>query len=257
MSYDKIWCVFLIRVNIIWAASWQIQQNGMCTQRRLDQRGHPPSQIRVFAVRMKKAWVLSYQLSAQWSLWLDWADAQADPSLRWAHISFCWFCHKVAQIVFKGSRAGGFLLDAQADLSLRWAHMQLCWFCHEAAHFTVPSASFWVHYVQNTSFLIRNRCKPNKLQHDKTNKLTCAPCEDSDQPGHPPSLIRVFAVRIKKAWVLSYQLSAQWSLWLDWADTQADPSLRWAHISFCWFCHKVAQIVFKGSRAGGFLLVWT
>ena len=23
----------------------------------------------------------------------------------------------------------------------------------------------------------------------------CAPSEDSDQPGHPPSLIRVFAVR--------------------------------------------------------------
>ena len=30
---------------------------------------------------------------------------------------------------------------------------------------------------------------------DKTNKLACAPSEDSDQPGHPPSLIRVFAVR--------------------------------------------------------------
>ena len=28
---------------------------------------------------------------------------------------------------------------------------------------------------------------------DKTNKLTCAPFEDSDQPGHLPSLIRVFA----------------------------------------------------------------
>ena len=25
--------------------------------------------------------------------------------------------------------------------------------------------------------------------HDKTNKVTCAPSEDSDQPGHPPSLI--------------------------------------------------------------------
>ena len=24
--------------------------------------------------------------------------------------------------------------DAQADLSLRWAHMPFCWFCHEAAH---------------------------------------------------------------------------------------------------------------------------
>ena len=31
--------------------------------------------------------------------------------------------------------------------------------------------------------------------HDKTNKMTCAPSEDSDQPGHPPSLIRVFVVR--------------------------------------------------------------
>ena len=34
---------------------------------------------------------------------------------------------------------------------------------------------------------------------DKTNKLACAPSEDKDQPGHPPSLIRVFAVHIKKA----------------------------------------------------------
>ena len=29
---------------------------------------------------------------------------------------------------------------------------------------------------------------------DKTNKMACAPSEDSDQPGHPPSLIRVFVV---------------------------------------------------------------
>ena len=26
--------------------------------------------------------------------------------------------------------------------------------------------------------------------HDKTNKIACAPSEDSDQPGHPPSLIQ-------------------------------------------------------------------
>ena len=25
--------------------------------------------------------------------------------------------------------------------------------------------------------------------HDKTYKMACAPSEDSDQPGHPPSLI--------------------------------------------------------------------
>ena len=55
----------------------------------------------------------------------------------------------------------------------------------------------------------------------------CAPSEDSDQPGHPPSLIRVFAVRIKKPGVLTYPLSAQRRHWSDWADAQADLSLRW------------------------------
>ena len=69
--------------------------------------------------------------------------------------------------------------------------------------------------------------------HDKTNKMACAPTEDSDQ--RPPSLIRVIAVRMKKAWVLSYPLSAQWSLWSDWADAQADLSLRWAHSHFVGF----------------------
>ena len=70
----------------------------------------------------------------------------------------------------------------------------------------------------------------------------CAPSEDSDQPGHPPSLIRVFAVRLKKHWVLSCPLRAQWRLWSDWADarlnTQADPSRCWAHSHFVDFAMK-------------------
>ena len=45
--------------------------------------------------------------------------------------------------------------------------------------------------------------------HDKTNEMACARSEDSDQPGHLPSLIRVFAVCMKKTLVLSYPLSAQ------------------------------------------------
>ena len=36
--------------------------------------------------------------------------------------------------------------------------------------------------------------KRNEPPHDKSNKMICAQSEDSDQPGHPPSLIRVFAV---------------------------------------------------------------
>ena len=49
---------------------------------------------------------------------------------------------------------------------------------------------------------------------------------------HPPSLIRVFAVRSKKAWVLSYLLSAQRRLWSDWVDAQTDLSLCWANTHF-------------------------
>ena len=37
-----------------------------------------------------------------------------------------------------------------------------------------------------------------KLPHVKTKKMTCAPSEDSDQPGRSASLIRVFGVRMKR-----------------------------------------------------------
>ena len=83
--------------------------------------------------------------------------------------------------------------------------------------------------------------------HDKTNKMTRAPSEDSDQPWHPPSLIRVFAVRMMKAWTLSCPLSAQRRLLSDWADAQADLSLGWAHMPFCWFCHEAAHLTMSST----------
>ena len=49
----------------------------------------------------------------------------------------------------------------------------------------------------------------NEPLHDKINKLVCVPSEDTDQPGRPPTLIKVFAVHMKKLWGLSYPLSAQ------------------------------------------------
>ena len=72
----------------------------------------------------------------------------------------------------------------------------------------------------------------NKLtfepRHDKTNKVSVRPAKTQIS-------LRVFAVRMKKAWVLSYPLSAQRRLWSDWADAQADLSLRWAHTHFVGF----------------------
>ena len=72
--------------------------------------------------------------------------------------------------------------------------------------------------------------------------MTYAPSEDSDQPEHPLSLIRVSAVRMKDSWVLNYPLFAQQRLWLVLVDAQADLSLRWVLMSFCWFCRTAAKI---------------
>ena len=92
-----------------------------------------------------------------------------------------------------------------------------------------------------------------------TNQQTgCASSEASDQPGHPLSLIRVFAVRMKKAWVLSYPLGVQRRLRSACASAQAALSLRWgcpgwsesslSANSFCWVCHVAAQIsMFKAN----------
>ena len=69
-----------------------------------------------------------------------------------------------------------------------------------------------------------------------------APSEDSDQPGHPPSLIWVFAVRSVGSLGPKLSSCGQRRLWSVWADAQADLSLRWAHMPFCWFCPEAAHI---------------
>ena len=81
----------------------------------------------------------------------------------------------------------------------------------------------------------------NEPPQDKTNIMTCSPSEDSDQPVHSPSLTRVFACA---QWVANDPsfLHADSEDWSDWADAQADLSLRWAHMPFSWFCHEAAQM---------------
>ena len=78
----------------------------------------------------------------------------------------------------------------------------------------------------------------------------CVPSNDSDQPGHPPSLIRVFAVHMKKPWVITtYRAHSEDSdqtgqmprlIGVFAGSAQSDQSLRWAYMPFCWFCHEAA-----------------
>ena len=165
-----------------------------------DQPGHPLSLIRVFAFRMKKTWVLSYPLSAQWRLWSD-----------WAHSQFVGFV--VLRLV---------CYNNESRIKLRAK-------CSHTSNYLKPPWSW-----------SGRRFEP---EHDKTNKMTCASSDESDKPEHPPSLIRVFADRMKKAWVRSYPLSAQRRFWSVWADAQTDLSLCWEHRWFCWFCRAVAHFI--------------
>ena len=71
--------------------------------------------------------------------------------------------------------------------------------------------------------------------------------EDSDQPGHPPRLIRVFAVRMKKAWILTYPMNAQRRLirlgrCRGWSESSLGAQ------SSCWFCCEAAHIGFEKNR---------
>ena len=69
--------------------------------------------------------------------------------------------------------------------------------------------------------------------YDQTNKMTSVPSEDSDQPGHPPSLI---SLRCPHEETLGPQLP------IVMADALVDLSLRWAHRLFCLFCSAAAHM---------------
>ena len=95
-----------------------------------DQPGHLPSMIRVFTVRMKKAWDLSYPLSTQRRLGSDWADAQADLSLHWAHthfVGFVWSESSLSAWRKLGSLATHWAHSEDADQTRQMPRLRLIW----------------------------------------------------------------------------------------------------------------------------------
>ena len=74
----------------------------------------------------------------------------------------------------------------------------------EASGLFVNTALSSFDQVTNYSIKLHLDVLKFELAYNKTNQMTRAPSEDSDQPGHPPSLIRVFAVSINNHLILSY-----------------------------------------------------
>ena len=76
----------------------------------------------------------------------------------------------------------------------------------------------------------------NKPAHDKTYNKTCATSEDSDQPAHPRSLIRVFAERMCLLQPLDYKIEINENpCHIGWMYVQVYLSLCWSYRFYCMF----------------------
>ena len=151
--------------------------------------------------------------------WSDWAYQTG--SLRWAHRSFCWFFRAVTRL----SLCYMFFCGVRKPLCESKKKKENCFEEH-------------LNPVQNFP-----SCKLTEPPHDKTNKMPVRPAKAQISLGIRPvwsesslsislgnrPVWSVFAVRTKKAWFLSYPLSAKRRFWSDLADAQTDLSLRWAH----------------------------
>ena len=81
---------------------------------------------------MKKDWVLSNPLSTQRRLWSDWADAQADLSLRWAHMPFCCFVMKRLEYVTRHKQLIHNAITGYSTTDpYRWRTVHWKWICIE------------------------------------------------------------------------------------------------------------------------------
>ena len=105
----------------------------------------------------------------------------------------------------------------------------------------VISQSFsWKHPVSFNMCWTFQQCQ-YEPRHDKTNKMSVRPAKTQISLDIHP-VWSVFAVRMKKALVLSYPLSVQWRLIRlggcpDWSESSLG-----AHL-FCWFCHVANQMI--------------
>ena len=77
--------------------------------------------------------------------------------------------------------------------------------------------------------------------HDKTNKVTVCPAKTQISLGIRP-VWSVFAVSMKKAWVLCYPLSAQPRL-IRLGECPGWPESSLGAQSLCWFCHVTAHLL--------------
>ena len=150
--------------------------------------------------------------------WSDWADAQVDLSLHWAHSHFVGFV--MSRLIYIPHQVKS--VSPENDEIIDKLRNSINVISNKEKIILMGDSNVRTSNMNDFVSLDHVTFKP---PHVKTNKMACAPSEHSDQPGHP---------RRAKTLIRS---CGQRRFWSDWADAQADLSLRRAHMPFCWFCH--------------------
>ena len=159
----------------------------------------------------------------------------SDLSLPWAHKSFCWFCHAVAQIRMERC------LQTSARRLLNRATRPHGKRDFIVVRLVIIQTRMCRHqWGQITSSLSEAAfCSIYEPPLDKTSKMTVRTKKTQISLG------------IRLVWSES-SLCTQWvakdpnflqRFWSDKADAQVHLSLRLAHMPFSWFCHEAAHIV--------------
>ena len=112
----------IVRMNFIWDCNpneqkkygrkpklYRIENHLSCSMTKLTKWHVHPAKTQislgicpVWSESSLSAWRNIGPLTIYWALsedWLDGADAQADLSLRWAHMSVCWICRAKAHLI--------------------------------------------------------------------------------------------------------------------------------------------------------------
>ena len=76
--------------------------------------------------------------------------------------------------------------------------------------------------------------------HEKTNKISFAPSEDSPAWAFAQSDQSSLSARRNIG-----SSATHWAHYEDWSYAQADLSLRCAQVPYVWFCHEAAQLFWK------------
>ena len=159
----------------IWATSWQNQQIDMHPEKTQISLDICP----VWSESSLSTWKQLRSLAVHWAHSKDsdqtgWMPRlQADLSLHWAHRSFCWFCYEVAHFCFISiiwKRRFRFcyvytVMVKTDNITIRSIKGRIT-----KLSLNVKSPFLW----NNESFYSLLENTDLYLQHDKTNKMTCA-----------------------------------------------------------------------------------